>query len=117
MSDSTQRPTYLHVSLVPDHSSLFLTLRGELDLCSARQLPRDAYALRWDIKTVRIDLAELEFCDSAGVRALLAFRRIHEAQGRTVTIVRANPFIWRLLELCGVSDHLATAHRAASAAV
>jgi len=115
MPDTSQRPTYLQVSLVPDHSSLFLSLHGELDLCSSRQLPRDAFAGRWDIRTVRIDLGDLEFCDCAGVRALLAFRRIHAAQGRSVEIVRATPFIWRLLDLCDVSDHLEVSRSSATA--
>jgi anti-sigma B factor antagonist len=110
MLDSSRRPTYLHVSFVPDHAHLFLTLRGELDLWTARQLPREAHAMRPDLGSVRIDLGELEFCDSAGIRALLAFRRIHERQGRTVTIVRATPTVWRLLEMCGVTDHLVVEH-------
>jgi anti-anti-sigma factor len=97
---------YLDVSLVAESSCLFLHLRGELDLCSAHEVPLDDLSTRWDLTTVLVDLGEVTFCDGAGIRALLAFRKVHEAQGRTVTVVRATPFIWRLLRLCGLSDRL-----------
>ena len=106
MPELSPQPSYLDVSLVPETSCLFLHLRGELDLCSAHEVPREDFASRWDLTTVLVDLGEVTFCDGAGLRALLAFRKIHEAQGRTVTVVRATPFIWRLLRLCGVSDQL-----------
>jgi anti-anti-sigma factor len=94
---------------------LFLGLRGELDLCSADEVPRDDYSSRPDLTTVLVDLGELKFCDFAGLKALLSFRRIHEAQGRRVAVVRANPFIWRLLRLCGITDRLVPVQPAGTA--
>lgn len=106
MHEPSQRPCFLKVSLVPEAPCLFLSLRGELDLASVQEVPRDDFSSRPDLTTVLVDLGELTFCDLTGLRALLAFRRIHEAQGRSVSIVRANPFICRLLRLCGVTDQL-----------
>ena len=106
MPDLSPTPNYLDVSLVAETSCLFLHLRGELDLCSAQEVPQEDFSSRWDLTTVLVDLGEVTFLDGAGIRALLAFRRIHESQGRAVTIVRATPFIWRLLRLCGISDQL-----------
>jgi anti-anti-sigma factor len=117
MHQPSQRPSIFEVSLVPEAPCLFLGLRGELDLCSAREMPRDAFSSRPDLTTVLVDLGELTFCDVAGLSALLTFRRLHEAQGRTVSIVRANPFIWRLMRLCGVTDRLECAEPATSAPV
>jgi anti-anti-sigma factor len=102
----SQQPSLLKVSLVPEPPCLFLDLRGELDLCTVKEVPRDPYSSRPDLTTVLIDLGELTFCDLTGMRALLTFRRIHEAQGRSVAVVRANPFIWRLMRLCGITDQL-----------
>jgi anti-anti-sigma factor len=115
MQQPSQRPDILKVSLVPEPPCLFLDLRGELDLSSVSQMPRDEYAGRPDLTTVLVDLGELTFCDATGLRALMAFRRIHAAQGRSVSVVRGNPFIWRLLDLCGVTDQLESV-RAAEAA-
>ena len=106
MHELSQQPSLLQVSLVPEATCLFLSLRGELDLCSVNEVPRDDYSSRPDLTTVLVDLGELTFCDLAGIRALLTFRRIHEAQGRSVAVVRANPFVWRLMCLCGVTDRL-----------
>jgi anti-anti-sigma factor len=106
MHESSQRPSLLEVSLVPEASCLFLHLGGELDVCSAEDVPRDDYSSRTELTTVLLDLGELRFCDSTGLRALLAFRRIHEEQGRSVMVVRANPFIWRIMRLCGINDRL-----------
>ena len=91
MPHPSSAPSLLKASLVPEPPCLFLDLRGELDLSSADEVPRDGYSSRPDLTTVLIDLGELTFCDVAGLRALLAFRRIHEAQGRSVAVVRANP--------------------------
>ena len=109
MHDQSQRPNLLEVSLVPEAPCLFLHLRGELDLCSVEEVPRDDYSSRPDLTTVLVDLSELTFCDAAGLRGLLALRQIHEAQGRTVAVVLASPFILRLMHLCGITDQLEAA--------
>jgi len=106
MHELSEQPSLLKVSLVPEAPCLFLDLRGELDLCSVNQMPRDEYSSRRDLTTVLVDLGGLTFCDVTGLRALLTFRRIHEAQGRTVVVVRANPFLWRLMRLCGITERL-----------
>jgi anti-sigma B factor antagonist len=106
MHEPSQQVSFLEVSLVAEAPGLFLSIRGELDLSSVRELPRDAYSSREDLTTVLVDLGGLTFCDLTGLRALLTFRRIHEAQGRSVTVVRANPVICRLMRLCGITDWL-----------
>ncbi|MGZ6832153.1 MAG: STAS domain-containing protein, partial [Mycobacteriaceae bacterium] len=106
----------LEVSLVPESPCLFLDLRGELDLSSVDEVPRDDYSSRPDLTTVLVDLGELTFCDPSGLRALLTFREIHEAQGRWVVVVRANPVIWRLMKLCGITDRLDFARPASTTA-
>lgn len=112
MHQPSQRPSIFEVSLALEPPCLFLDLRGELDLCSAKQVPQDAFASHPDVTTVVVDLGELTFCDVAGLSALLHFRKIHEAQGRSVSILRANPFISRLMRLCGVTERLEPARSA-----
>ena len=109
MHEPFQKTNLLKVSLFPDPPCLCLHLSGELDLCSAKELPRDAYSSRPDLTTVLVDLGELTFCDATGLRALLDFSRMHEEQGRSVAIVRATRSMWRLMRICGVTDALATA--------
>lgn len=117
MYEQSPQASLLKVSLVPEAPCLFLDLRGELDLCTVKDIPRDAYASRPDLTTVLVDLGDLTFCDLTGLRALLTFRRIHEAQGREVVVVRATPFLWRLMRLCGITDRLEYARTADAAPV
>jgi anti-sigma B factor antagonist len=98
------------VSLAPNAPCLCLQVRGELDLSSAKELPLDDYPGRPDLTMVLVDLGDLTFCDSAGLRALLTFSRLHQAQGRSVAVVRATPFMWRLMRLCGVTERLTSVH-------
>lgn len=113
MHEQSEQPSLLKVSLVPESPCLFLDVRGELDLCTVKEIPRDAYSSRPDLTTVLVDLGGLTFCDLTGLRALMTFRRIHEAQGREVVVVRTTPFLRRLMRICGISDRLETARTAA----
>ena len=64
--------------------------RGELDLATAGLLVRAISTAAADIPRPRVlvDLAEVEFCDSAGLRALLgAAREIEARAGRMVVAV------------------------------
>jgi anti-anti-sigma factor len=112
MYEQPEQPSLLKVSLALESPCLFLDLRGELDLANIHEVPLDAYASRPDLTTVLVDLGELTFCDLSGLRALLNFRRIHEAQGRSVVVVRATPFVWRLMRLCEITDRLESARPA-----
>lgn len=112
MHQQPQRPSIFEVSLAFEPPCLFLDLRGELDLCSAKQVPLDAYPSRPELTTVLVDLSELTFCDVAGLSALLHFRKLHEAQGRSVSFLRPSPFICRLMLLCGVTERLEPARSA-----
>jgi anti-anti-sigma factor len=106
MSQPQHAPNLLKASLVPESPCLLLDLRGELDVSSVNDVPLEGYSSRPDLTTVLIDAGELSFCDVSGLRALLEFGRIHEAQGRSVTVVRASPALRRLMWLCGITDRL-----------
>jgi anti-anti-sigma factor len=104
--EQSGRSNLLNSSLVAFPPCLCLSLRGELDLSSAGDLPQETFASRRDLTTVLVDLGDLTFCDASGLRALLACARRHRALGRSVVVVRATPIMWRLMRLCGVTDRL-----------
>jgi anti-sigma B factor antagonist len=92
---------------------------GELDLASAPQLVR-AIGLAAASEAmaspqgepgrrprVLVDLSALEFCDSAGLRALLgAAREVEARAGRLVVAVEPGGAVARLLELAGLTEFL-----------
>ena len=104
--EQTGRSNLMNSSLIAFPPCLCLSLRGELDLATAGDLPQETFSSRRDLTTVLVDLGDLTFCDASGLRALLAFARRHRAYGRSVVVVRATPLMWRLMRLCGVTDRL-----------
>src|SRR5215475_8044756 len=88
------RPPRFEVRVEEDASALVLHLAGELDLVSE---PTFATALaQADGRPVRIELEELAFMDSTGLRALLSAAR--EVPGLRLT-GPLQPPVQRLLEL------------------
>jgi anti-sigma B factor antagonist len=81
------------------------SLHGELDLSSAPQLDEslrhaEASGGSWLI----IDLRELEFMDSTGLRALLTAHNRATEDGRRMSLVVGEGAVSRLIDLTGVRD-------------
>ncbi|WP_406513984.1 STAS domain-containing protein [Streptomyces sp. NBC_00161] len=51
-----------------------------------------------------VDLAELTFCDSSGLDALLQARLTAEGHGRTIRLHAPSPQVTRLLEVTGTDQ-------------
>jgi anti-sigma B factor antagonist len=88
------RPPRFEAEVEDTDSAVLVRLIGELDLVSEPVLT-DALA-QADGKALRIDLAELAFMDSTGLRALLALQRRDEDVKLRGPL---QPAVQRLLEL------------------
>jgi anti-sigma B factor antagonist len=91
-----------------DGTTAIVRARGELDLATAgllvRAIGKAAEAPR---PRVLVDLAEVDFCDSAGLRALLgAAREIEARAGRMVVAAVPDSAVDRLLDLVGLREFL-----------
>jgi anti-anti-sigma factor len=91
-----------------DEGRVLFVPRGELDLATAPDLEgaiRDALGAG---KAVVIDLRELEFMDSSGVRVLIAAHAEAGDHGERLTLVRphAGGTVARILEIAGVEQAL-----------
>jgi anti-anti-sigma factor len=81
-------------------------LRGELDIDSAPDLERALLRSRSPRERVVLDLAELKFMDSTGLRVLLR-ARVAADEGRwEITLRSVPPTIRRLFDMTGVNDAL-----------
>ena len=82
-------------------------LRGEFDLAGVpafeRELDRDPGPHE---KTLVLDMRELTFLDSSGLRAVLMADRAVRADGRRCVIIRGPERVNRVLELTGVDARL-----------
>jgi anti-sigma B factor antagonist len=78
---------------------------GELDLSTAARLCHVIASV--DARRVTIDLTELTFCDSTGLRALVgAVREIEIRGGRASVLVAADGMLERLLDMTGLGEFL-----------
>jgi anti-anti-sigma factor len=83
-------------------------LSGEVDAHTAPTLASALAAL--PAGTVRIDMAEVSFMDSSGLRVLMeATARARDAGGDLV-VVRPSPTVTRLVEISGLGEQLRLDH-------
>jgi anti-sigma B factor antagonist len=84
-----------------------LHLRGELDLASAGQLETSIAELCTDGATeVVLEMAELSFMDSTGLRSLLVSQELCAVNECTLLLSELSPQVQRLLDLSGVDGRL-----------
>ncbi len=92
------RPVEVAVELRPPH--LLVHVRGEVDIATHEGLADHLAAVDLSgAAAVDLCLDELDFCDSHGVRQLLAFTRDARSAGCTVTLTDVRPQLARLIAL------------------
>jgi anti-anti-sigma factor len=84
-----------------------LELYGELDLAEVHALTNvmERPEVRASSLLV-IDVEELQFIDSAGLRAILAEHERRRREGAQLALTRGSPQVQRLLDIAGVEEHL-----------
>jgi len=94
-------PLAVEVSLGPDRARVFI--RGELDLATAPALQQrvgELLATNGQHRSlVVLDLDELTFCDSSGLRALLQLADHSRQVGTTLRLTNVGARLRQLLEL------------------
>ena len=90
----------LTTSVLHDDGVALVALAGELDLAGVRHGDLAvSQLLDAGLRLVLVDVAELRFCDSTGLGALVrASRRVREAGG-TLVVAGARDAVHRLLEV------------------
>ncbi|MCW2967212.1 MAG: hypothetical protein JWM71_984 [Solirubrobacteraceae bacterium] len=85
------------------------TPRGELDLATAPDMEEQVLsAVRDGGKSVVVDLRELTFMDSTGVRTIVAAHQVAEESGTDLRVVRPprESAVSRVIEISGIDDAL-----------
>jgi anti-anti-sigma factor len=87
---------------------LVVTLRGELDLATSPDVEAIVLSRVREGGHVVLDLSELEFMDSSGVRVVVAAHGAAAEAGGRLTIVRGVPGgpVQRVIEISGLEDVL-----------
>ena len=96
--ESPQRPFVVSVHRHGDEATLVLV--GDLDMASAVEVERAVREAQVDGRLV-VDLGEVDFIDSSGLRLLLSLRNAALRNGRTLTLVAPGPEAGRIFTLTG----------------
>jgi len=84
-----------------------ISLRGEADISNRLWLRQHlAAANRTAARELRLQLSELDFCDSTVAGELVAFADDARANGKDVTVVAATPWTWTILALVDTGGSL-----------
>ncbi|HEY5261839.1 MAG TPA: STAS domain-containing protein [Solirubrobacteraceae bacterium] len=98
---------HLQVDVRREGNRVVLELHGELDLVGAPLLQAEVENPDLDgSATVVLDLQDLTFIDSAGLRVILAAHERSQRLGQTFALTRGSQQVQRLLTIAGVSEHL-----------
>jgi anti-anti-sigma factor len=107
MSASAPAPGTLAISSAVDGGTVSISLQGELDLASARQLEtRLAEVEREAPARLIVDLSRLAFIDSTGLRLLLQADARARERGCELVLRPGEPSVQRVFEVTGALDVL-----------
>jgi len=84
-----------------------LGLHGELDLLGAPMLEEEIAKVEASATTILVlDLGDLQFVDSAGLRVILAAHERSRREGKGFALTQGSDQVQRLFTIAGVSEHL-----------
>jgi anti-anti-sigma factor len=104
MSDADDLP--FDVRLVSTGDSTVLAFSGDLDLTAAAEASQAIERAQNGGGAVVIDLRDLRFIDSSGLRVILEAQRRAAGDGGTLSVAPGNGGVRRVFELSGVAGLL-----------
>ncbi len=108
----------LTIEVRHERDRIVLTLHGELDLVGAPRLQSEIEIHTLDAADIVVlDLDDVQFIDSAGLRVVLAAHERTTERGQRMALTPGSPQVQRLLSIAGVSGHLQTIASADAALV
>ena len=83
------------------NDNIVIELKGRLDTTTSPQLDEKVKEIEIDKDLVIIDFKELEYISSAGLRVLLAIKKMLEAKGKALEIHNVNEVITEVFNVTG----------------
>ena len=98
----------MEIKKVSEGTALTVHLSGRLDAVTALELDKNLSATLGNVTDLTIDLADLEYISSAGLRTLLKLQKRMDKQGSMkIRNIRQN--VREVLDMTGFSDFLTIA--------
>ena len=101
-------PEPFECRVIPDRGAVRVVVSGALDMATAPELTAALVRLRRDeVAETILDLRELSFLDSMGLRCILAANAATRGSAYALTLIPGPPVVQRVFELAGVTPTLA----------
>ena len=84
---------------------MVVAIEGRLDTTTAPELEEELKSSLEGVKELELDLSELEYISSAGLRVLLATQKVMQAQG-AMKVTHVGDVVMEVFEVTGFSDIL-----------
>ena len=104
-SDGTTGPDPFSIVRTERDDTVVLALMGELDIATVGQLIEAAAPVLPATQLV-LDLEQLEFMESSGLRALMNLDLRARREGWALSLARPQPAVMRLLKLSSFGDRV-----------
>lgn len=95
----------MEIKKIHEGNSLTVQLEGRLDTVTAPELEASLENELDEVTDLVIDLGELEYMSSAGLRVMLALQKRMSKQGQ-MKVVKVNDTIMEIFEITGFRDIL-----------
>ena len=92
----------MQIATEKENSKLTLTVSGRIDTVTAPKLEKFALEHMEGITEMVLDLADVEYVSSAGLRALLQIHKDMSKQGK-LTLLNVGPSVKEIFDMIGFS--------------
>ena len=97
----------MEINKAISNQNVIITLKGRLDTMTAPQLDDEAKNINFDeVETVTLNLKDLEYISSSGLRVILALYKSLKSKGGNLKIVNVSNTIMELFSMTGMADYL-----------
>lgn len=97
----------MEINKAISNQNVIITLKGRLDTMTAPQLDDEVKGIDFDeVETVTLNLKDLEYISSSGLRVILALYKNLKSKGGNLKIVNVSNTIMELFSMTGMSDYL-----------
>ncbi len=97
----------MEINKAISNQNVIIALKGRLDTMTAPQLDDEAKSIDFDeVETVTLNLKDLEYISSSGLRVILALYKSLKSKGGNLKIVNVSNTIMELFSMTGMADYL-----------
>ena len=95
----------LDIKKTIENGKAYFMLSGRLDTNTAPDLEKEIKASTDGVTDLKLDMQNLDYISSAGLRVLLAAQKLMNKQG-VMTVLNANETVMEIFEVTGFADIL-----------